>query len=78
MSFKTSSWNKLYGLKTEKFGDFILYSSWAFGYVCIVLLNHDSAIYSLNDKPLKLVNHFGSNILSTENNVNVHISNVWQ
>ena len=41
--------------------------------------NQDGAILPLNGKPLKLVNqfkYFGSNILSTENNVNICIQNV--
>ena len=42
--------------------------------------NQNSAIFSLNGKPLKLVNQFkylGSNISLTENNVNIHFSKGW-
>ena len=42
--------------------------------------NQDGAISSLNGKTLKLVGQFvylGSNISSTETNVNIHISKAW-
>ena len=45
-----------------------------------VSFNRDSAMSSLNDKPLKLVDQFiylGSNISSTENDVNICIGRVW-
>ena len=42
-------------------------------------LKQDGAIYSSNDKHLKLVDfiYHGSNISSTENNANIHIGKVW-
>ena len=43
-------------------------------------LNQDSAISSLNSKPMKLVDQFvylGSNISSTEIDVNIHLSKTW-
>ena len=43
-------------------------------------LKQDSAISTLNNKPLKLVDHFiyfGSNISSTESDVNIRIGKAW-
>ena len=43
-------------------------------------MNQNGAIFSLNDKPLKLLDQFvqfSSNISSTESNVNIHIDKVW-
>ena len=40
-------------------------------------LKQDGAISALNGKPLKLVDHFGSNISFTESNVSVYIEKVW-
>ncbi len=40
----------------------------------------DDAISTLNDKPLKLVDHFtylGSNISSTESDANIHVGLTW-
>ena len=45
----------------------------------LVYLNQDGAISALNSKPLKLIDHFifGSNISSTESNVNKSIGKAW-
>ena len=46
----------------------------------IICFNQDSAISSLNGKPLKLVDQFiylGSNISSIQNNVYICIGKVW-
>ena len=42
--------------------------------------NQDGANFSLNGKPLKLVNYFiilGSHVSSTESDVNTYIGKVW-
>ena len=39
--------------------------------------NHDCAISSLNGNHLKLVDHLGSNISSTESDVNIRIGKAW-
>ena len=45
-----------------------------------VCLNQNGASYSLNGKPLQLVHQFiylGSNISSTESDVNIYIGKAW-
>ena len=45
-----------------------------------ICFKHERAITTLSSKPLKLVDQFpylGSNILSTESGINIHLAKAW-
>ena len=58
--------------------------AWGIG-LCVMQINFicfkkQGVISTLNNKPLKVVDQFtylGSNILSTENNINIYIAKGW-